>query len=265
MATNGTLIDRALAQCIADSGIERVSISLDGASPATHDHLRQLQGSFERALEGIHHLRDCHVPFQINMTLTRHNRHELADLYHLACDLGAVAVHPFMLVPVGCGVELAETDMLTPDQYEAALVEIAELDQRGDLEIKVTCGPHYERVKRQQKADTPTLRAPGAAPQGHASRGCLAGSGVLFVGHQGDVFPLWLPARCIAVNITQQPLAEIWHQNPDLARMSDSSQLQGKCGVCGFRKVCGGCRARAYAETQNYLAEEPFCNYQPKP
>lgn len=268
LATNGTQIDAGLAQTIARSAIERVSISLDGATAQTHDQLRKLPGAFDQAVAGIGHLRQQKVPFQINMTLTRHNVHELEALYDLAVLLGAVAVHPFMLVPVGCGEELAETDMLTPVQYEEALQQVAELEQRGALTIKVTCGPHYERVKREvglgQTSPHSRTRphTPGAHPHGASSRGCLAGQGVLFVGHQGDVFPCgYLPVHC--GNILKTSITDIWRNNPDLACMADSSRLEGKCGVCGFRKVCGGCRARAFAATNNYLAEEPFCAYQP--
>jgi radical SAM protein with 4Fe4S-binding SPASM domain len=86
---------------------------------------------------------------------------------------------------------------------------------------------------------------------------------VLFVGHQGDVFPCgYLPVHC--GNILETNLTDIWQGNPDLSCMADSANLEGKCGACEFRKVCGGCRARAYAASQNYLAEEPFCAYQPK-
>jgi len=93
-------------------------------------------------------------------------------------------------------------------------------------------------------------------------RGCLAGLGVLFVAHQGDVFPCgYLPIRC--GNVLEEPLSQIWYNNKDLARMRDSSALEGKCGLCGYREVCGGCRARAYAVTGNYMAEEPFCAYIP--
>jgi MoaA/NifB/PqqE/SkfB family radical SAM enzyme len=118
LATNGTLIDAAVAQHIVDSGIVRVAVSLDGATAEVHDKLRQLDGSFERALEGIKHLREKNVPFQINITLTKHNAEQLEDIYELAESLGAIAVHIFMLVPVGCGRVLAETDMLSPQQYE---------------------------------------------------------------------------------------------------------------------------------------------------
>ena len=269
LATNGTLIDATMAKVIKESGIARVAVSLDGATAEVHDKLRQLEGSFERAVDGINHLRDRKIPFQINVTLTKHNAGQLEDIYELAESLGAVALHIFMLVPVGCGQALAETDMLSPEQYEEKMLEIYRLESLGRLQMKVTCGPHYERVIRQQglhQARTGTDQSSGVVPgrskHKGVSRGCLAGMGVLFVGHQGDVFPCgYLPVKC--GNVLEDKLLEIWYNNQDLARMRDSSALEGKCGVCGYRDVCGGCRGRAYAATGNYMAEEPFCAYIP--
>jgi len=268
LATNGTLVDEAIAEQIKESGVARVSISLDGATAEIHNRLRQLEGSFESAVEGIGYLRDKSVPFQINITLTKHNAHQLEDVYELAKSLGAVAVHIFMLVPVGCGQSLAKTDMLSPEQCEQKMVDICKLDGRGELQMKVTCGPHYERVIRQQglyKARAKTGHPGGSVPgggHGGASRGCLAGLGVLFVGHQGDVFPCgYLPVNC--GNVLKDKLSDIWYKNKDLARMREGSELEGKCGVCGYRQICGGCRARAYAVGGNYMAEEPFCAYVP--
>ncbi len=276
LATNGTLIDAAIAERIRNSAVARVSVSLDGATPEVHDRLRQLKGSFERAIEGIGYLRDAKVSFQINITLTRHNAGQLQEIYELARSLGAVAVHVFMLVPVGCGRSLADTDMLSPEQYEQKMLEICRLDGRGELQMKVTCGPHYERVIRQEGLHASRLRAghgggkftpakagvPGRGGHGSASKGCLAGLGVLFVGHQGDVFPCgYLPVKC--GNVLEEKLSDIWYNSEDLARMRDSSQLEGKCGICGYRQICGGCRGRAFAATGNYMAEEPFCAYVP--
>ena len=269
LATNATLIDAAVAERTAQGGVVRVAVSLDGATADVHDELRQVEGAFERALEGIGYLRDKGVPFQINVTLTRRNVAQLEDIYRLAKSLGAVALHIFMLVPVGCGQVLAETDMLSPQQYEQTLVKICELDSRDELQVKVTCGPHYERVKRQQGLLQKRLHGnqaggevPGASTPAGVSRGCLAGLGVLFVGHQGDVFPCgYLPVKC--GNVLGDKLSDIWYNSEDLARMRDAELLEGKCGVCGYRHVCGGCRARAYAATGNYMAEEPFCAYVP--
>ena len=267
LATNGTMIDAAITQKIVDNRIARVAVSLDGATPEVHDRLRQLEGSFEQAVAGIKHLREKSIPFQINITLTKHNAGQLEDVYKLAESLGAVAVHIFMLVPVGCGQVLAETDMLSPEEYEQKLIEVCRLDSLGQLQIKVTCGPHYERVIREQglyqgRAKTAGGAVPGRGGHGKASKGCLAGLGVLFVGHQGDVFPCgYLPVNC--GNVTKESLADIWYKNADLARMRDTESLEGKCGVCGYREICGGCRGRAYAATGNYMTEEPFCAYIP--
>ena len=268
LATNGTLIDASIAGQIRDSGVARVSVSLDGATSEVHNRLRRLAGSFEKAIEGIGYLRDAKVPFQINLTLTKHNAGQLQQVYDLARSLGAVAVHIFMLVPVGCGRSLADTDMLSPEQYEQKMLEICRLDGQGELQMKVTCGPHYERVIRQEGLYKSRLKSghgagtPGRGGHGAASKGCLAGLGVLFVGHQGDVFPCgYLPVKC--GNVLEQKLSDIWYNNEDLARMRNSGELEGKCGLCGYRQVCGGCRGRAYSATGNYMAEEPFCAYVP--
>ncbi len=269
LATNGTLIDSEIAEKIKKSGTVRVSVSLDGASADVHDRLRQLQGAFEKTIEGIKQLGENEVPFQINMTLTQHNAHQLEDVYKLAISLGAVAVHVFMLVPVGCGQVLAETEMLSPQKYEQKLLEICELDSRGQLQVKVTCGPHYERVIRQEglyqacKKDSKKFESDIPGRSGHGiSKGCLAGLGVLFVSHRGNVFPCgYLPVNC--GNILKTKLVDIWYGSEDLARMRDTDKLEGKCGVCEYREVCGGCRGRAFAATGNYMAEEPFCAYIP--
>jgi len=258
-----------VARRIRESGIARVAVSLDGSTAQVHDRLRKLPGAFERAVEGIGWLREQGVPFQINITLTKQNYEQLDGVYDLARSLGAVALHIFMLVPVGCGQVLAETDMLSPQQYEQMMVRICELDVLDKLQVKVTCGPHYERVVRQQglhrfrgQTGNPGGAVPGRPAHGGASRGCLAGLGVLFVGHRGNVFPCgYLPIEC--GNVQKQTLADIWCNSPDLARMRNSGALEGKCGICGYRQICGGCRGRAYAETGNYMAEEPFCVYVP--
>ncbi|MBW8035875.1 MAG: radical SAM protein [Planctomycetes bacterium] len=275
LASNGTLIDAAIAEKINNSGIQRVSISLDGATSEIHNKLRQLEGSFEGAIKGIGHLKKAGVPFQINVTITRFNAGQLDDVFALAEKLGAVAVHLFMLVPVGCGEEFATEDMLSADEYEKMMVRIAKLEVSQNLQIKVTCGPHYERVVRQaglrkapQKPDMPVCphdHGKGGHPVGkpvHSSKGCLAGVSVIFVGHQGDVFPCgYLPVNC--GNVLETRLKEIWNNSDDLAKMRDTNQLTGKCGVCEYRKICGGCRARAFSVKGDYMAEEPFCDYLP--
>jgi radical SAM protein with 4Fe4S-binding SPASM domain len=249
LATNGTLIDFAIARRIAKAGFHRVSVSLDGADALTHDAFRGLDGAFDRAIAGVVELRDAGIPFQINATVAGHNVDQLPQIYALARSLGAKALHLFLLVPVGCGVQIARTHQLAPALYEEVLQWVCDR-QGGPLELKATCAPHYQRVAAQRGMDY------------KRSRGCLAGTAVCFVSHKGEVFPCgYLPVRCGSVR--DKPLADVWRDSPVLAELRDFARLKGKCGACTFKAFCGGCRARAYSATGDYLAEEPACAYTP--
>ena len=279
LATNGTLIDELMADRIVDAGIRRVAVSLDGATATTHDTFRALAGSFAQALRGIQRLRARGMSVQINTTVARHNVDELPDVLELARSLGADALHIFLLVPVGCGVEIADEQMIAPQEYERVLQWLYERDREGLLELKATCAPHYFRIVRQrlaaEKRELPPSHARQQAtshpgPDGHPSglhamtKGCLAGTGVCFISHKGEVFPCgYLPLR--AGSVRDQPLQEIWEGSDVFQTLRDPERLEGKCGLCEFKRICAGCRARAYGMTGNYLGEEPFCVYEPRP
>ena len=95
------------------------------------------------------------------------------------------------------------------------------------------------------------------------TKGCLAGTGVCFISHQGEVYPCgYLPA--LAGDLRKQAFAEVWEDSQVFARLRNTDNLKGKCGCCEFRNVCMGCRARAYAASGDFMDEEPFCVYQPK-
>ena len=253
---------------------------------------------------GIRNLKELGMSVQINMSIARHNAHELPAVLTLAKSLGADALHTFLLVPVGCGVDIAESQMVPADEYERILNWFYDRAQEGGIELKATCAPHYFRVARQRRAaerraattmlagsiaaDAPhgdsigptDMTMPGStgmalnATKGSASgghpegmhamtKGCLAGSGVCFISHVGEVFPCgYLPVR--AGDLRTQPFAEIWEKSEVFLQLRDTGNLKGKCGYCEFRNICMGCRARAYAKTGDYLDEEPFCVYQPK-
>ncbi len=263
LATNGTLVTSKVARAIQAAGIARVAVSLDGARAETHDQFRRQLGSFHRALEGIGYLRWAGVPVQINTTVARHNEAELEAIHDLAADLGAVALHAFLLVPVGCGVQIAEDQMLSPEGYEAILHRFYDLAQRGRLQCKATCAPHYYRVVRQRAAAEGRHVVPARHGMAAMTKGCLAGSAVCFVSHKGEVFPCgYLPVE--AGNVRRAPFGSIWRLSPVFASLRDPDCLDGKCGACEFINVCSGCRARAYYATGDYLAEEPFCVYEPR-
>ncbi len=265
LATNGTLIDQRVAKLIRNNGIERVSVSLDGADAPTHDAFRRLPGSFHSALAGIHALRAEGVPLQINVTVARHNAHQLDEMVNLTKALGAVALHLFLLVPVGCGMEIAAEQGLQADAYERTLDWLYDAERRhSDLQLRATCAPHYFRVVRQRQAP-PTHAEHGSDGRGAlhaATRGCLAGSGVCFVSHLGKVYGCgYMPIE--AGDLRETSLAEIWQSSTLFSQLRELNRLKGKCGRCGYQAVCGGCRARAYGSTGDFLAEEPFCVYQP--
>ncbi|MFQ5964939.1 MAG: heme b synthase [Candidatus Scalinduaceae bacterium] len=263
LATNGTLVDGAMAKKIVDAGVSRVSISLDGADAETHDNFRKLKGSFERAIEGFNHLKKLGMSMQVNCTIAKHNEHQLRDLYNLAVKLGAEAIHIFMLVPVGCGVEIADDQMLAPERYEELLNLFYDLSKDAVIQTKATCSPHYFRIMRQRAKEEGVTISPRTHGMAAMTKGCLAGTGVCFVSHKGEVFPCgYLPVE--AGHIKKQPFKEIWKDSPVFAKLREPDLLGGKCGECEYKKVCEGCRARAFYETGDYMAEEPYCVYKPK-
>jgi AdoMet-dependent heme synthase len=309
LATNGTLVTKEVARMIVDAGIKRVSISLDGADAATHDAFRSIPGAFDAAVQGLKNLQALGMSVQINTTIARHNAKQLPDVLQLAKSLGADALHTFLLVPVGCGVDIAAEQMVPPLEYEAMLNWFYDRSLEGGIELKATCAPHYFRVVRQRRAAEhrsaaaaaqtaaartegshndpsaigPTEMAmPGATgislkpqsnhtghPGGHPgdmnamTKGCLAGTGVCFISHEGEVFPCgYLPV--IAGDLRKQTFIDIWEHAEVFNALRDTGNLKGKCGGCEFRNVCMGCRARAFAATGDYLDEEPFCVYEPR-
>jgi len=263
LATNGTLISEPVAQKIVAAGIRRVAISIDGADATTHDAFRRQPGSLAAALNGFRHLKRLGMSMQINCTVTKHNVHQIETLYAMARDLGADALHLFMLVPVGCGVQIAESSMLPAAEYERVLNWMYDKSKLGELHLKATCAPHYFRIYHQRRTENREPRTENRPGMEAMTKGCLAGSAICFVSHTGEVFPCgYLPVS--AGNVRRQSMADIWNNSAVFARLRDDSQLEGKCGCCEFKKVCMGCRARAfYEEDGNYMAEEPYCIYTP--
>jgi AdoMet-dependent heme synthase len=262
LATNGTLIDDSIALRIRDSGIQRVSISIDGSTAESHDGFRGIPGSFERALRGIRHLRDAGVDCQINTTISKRNVDEIEGVMKLAEEWGVKALHIFMLVPVGCGVEIAESEMITKEKYESVLNWFYDKSKETNLELKATCAPHYYRIIRQRAHAEGRKLSFETDGMTAMTRGCLAGTGVCFISHRGDVQPCgYLPV--VVGNIRHKPFHEIWEDSPVFDSLRDLGNLTGKCGDCEYRAACAGCRARAFYETNDYLADEPYCAYIP--
>jgi len=261
LATNGTLIDAAMAARIVEAGFDRVAISLDGADAPTHDAFRNQVGAFAKALEGFHRLQRQGVSLQVNTTMTQHNLGQLESMDALIRSLVPDAWHLFMFVPVGCGLGIPPEQQLIAWQYEQVLQWLAAKAQTEKPFIRATCAPQYFRILATQHR---LAQHRAASHLSTLTKGCLAGTGICFVSHTGEVFPCgYLPLAC--GNVRTQSFPEIWERSAILNTLRDPDALKGKCGGCEFRLVCSGCRARAYATAAgDYLAEEPCCAYQPR-
>lgn len=262
MATNGTMVTSNIAEKLKQSGIQRVSISIDGATTRTHDEFRGMPGAFEGALNGIEIFKNTGIGIQINTTITKRNIKEIPDIFEFAKNIGSDALHIFMLVPTGRGKEIEE-DEIPPEEYEEILNWFYEKQKSSPIQLKATCAPHYFRIalqRAQKEGENPPFKNEGYNAM---TRGCLGGTGFCFVSSKGEVHPCgYLPA--LAGNIRNEKFEEIWNYSKVFNDLRDVTKLKGKCGICEYKNICGGCRARAYAGTGDYMDEEPYCIYNPK-
>jgi heme b synthase len=271
MGTNGTLIDSETASRLKKIPISRIAISLDFTSADLQDKFRGKAGAFDAAITGIKNAQEAGIEIQINSTITKLNVGLLNDLVELALKVGAVAFHPFLLVPTGRGKGLESVE-LSPQEYEDALNQIFDMQTKlGDkLFFKPTDATHYMRIMKQRQRDSAPLPVAGHAtghPGGHGSmqavtRGCLAGVGFCFVSYLGKVQGCgYLTAE--AGDLKKQSFGDVWNNSKLFNDLRNLNNIKGKCGGCEYKRLCGGCRARAYEATGDYLNAEPYCIYQP--
>jgi heme b synthase len=267
LSPNGTLVTPEVVGKTKDAGVRRISVSIDGSVAERHDAIRGIPGAFDAAMAGLAACRSQGLGFQLNTTVMRQTRDDLPAVLDLAVRVGAEAWHVFMLVPTGRG---KIDDEVSPQEYEETLHEIYQMSKDSPIPIRVTCGPHFMRVvaqARRKDREQPNLVGPrkGSHPGSldRTTRGCLAGDGYCFISYRGDVTPCgYFPL--VAGNLRERPFKEIYLGSPLFRSLRDLSHYEGKCGACEFLRVCGGCRARAYSLTGNYLSEEPYCVYQPR-
>lgn len=245
--TNGTLITGKVAQKLKDSGAMAMGISLDSTDPEKHDQLRATPGAWEGALNGMRACREAGLPFQIHTTVMDWNMNEVEKLTDLAVEIGAIGHHIFFLVPTGRAVDIEE-ESLRAEQYEDLLQRIMKKQGEINIELKPTCAPQFMRIAAQMGVKT------------RFSKGCLAGISYCIISPKGIVQPcayLNIPAG----NVREKPFGDIWRDS-EIFKALRTENYSGGCGSCGYKKICGGCRARAYYYHNDYMAEEPWCLYQ---
>ncbi|WP_435349315.1 TIGR04053 family radical SAM/SPASM domain-containing protein [Haloarchaeobius sp. HRN-SO-5] len=261
MTPSGTSsLTRERLESLADAGLRRLALSIDGGSPASHDSFRGESGSFESTLRAAREARDVGLPVQVNTTVCASTVDGLPAVRDLVDDLGAVLWSVFFLVPVGRGSVL---DPVSPERADRVMSWLHDVRETADFGVKTTEAPQYRRVGLQDRRSDGTGRD-GDGPPGSIGRraGITAGDGFAFVSHVGEVYPSgFLPES--AGNVRERSVVDLYRDAPLFERLRDPDLLRGKCGACEFRTVCGGSRSRAYAHTGDPLESDPLCPYVP--
>ncbi len=265
------------------AGLARLAVSLDGSTASIHDAFRRVRGSYDWTMRILDSAREAGLPVQINTTVSRYNRTDLGAMAELMTRMGIVLWSLFFLVPTGRG---RPEDGVSAQEYEEILNDLYDLAGKVSFGIKTTEAPHYRRVvQERQQGIRRDGRAGDGGPQtadrgpgtgegrrrefgfqadaiGRAPKGVNDGNGFVFVDHIGNITPSgFLPL--VAGNVRTDDLVEVYRHHPIFRDLRNPDRLRGKCGRCEYRALCGGSRARAYAMTRDYLAEEPCCLYEP--
>ncbi|SEQ36560.1 TIGR04053 family radical SAM/SPASM domain-containing protein [Natrinema salaciae] len=247
---------------MADAGLKRMAVSLDGGSPTAHDTFRGEAGSFDETIRAVEDARAAGLPVQVNTTVCRETVDELPAIRDLLTEIGAVMWSVFFLVPVGRGRLL---EPVGPERADAVMEWLHEVSETEPFGVKTTEAPQYRRVAMQRRAGAAGTDdgSPGPGAGIERRTGIVAGDGFAFVSHTGEVFPSgFLPES--AGNVRDRPVTERYRESPLFRSLRDRDNLSGKCGACPYRHVCGGSRSRAFAHTGDPLASDPLCPFVPE-
>ena len=263
LATNGTLVNESVCAKIKDADIKMVSLSLDGAKAETHDNFRNQAGAFDGTLKAIELFNRNDIPFLVNSSFTVRNKDEIPEIFKLVKNLGATAWYMFMIVPTGRGEDVMN-ELIPEDVYDEILEWHYQMEKKEqEILMRPTCAPQYYRIVRQKaKEEGEKFKRRNLKFSTGGSKGCLAGQLICLIDVDGEVLPCsYFPKS--AGNINQLPFKEIWENSELFLSLRDFKSYKDNCGRCEYVNVCGGCRARAYAISGDYLAQEPFCSYVP--
>ncbi len=253
VGTNGTLLSDERIAALKRAGVRGVAVSVDSLRSAYHDNFRHGRGSLADTQRALARLAQQRLDFIIQTTVTKGNRSELAALVEWSAAQGAVSFNCYFLVSTGRGASLTD---LAPRDYEAVLADLArwQREYRGRMLVRAKCAPHFMRHVHQTDPDSPVLN--------YETR-CPCGTQYCRITPDGKLTPCpYLPE--VAGDLRRHSFADIWRSAPLFRRLREGA-LGGKCGACEYRKLCGGCRARAFALEGDVLAADPSCAYEPAP
>jgi radical SAM protein len=252
------LLTRQAIQEFKDCGVTRMALSLDGPNASSHDGFRGVPGTYDRAVEALEDARLVGLETQLMSTVTRRNMHSLDQIAEIAAAVGVKMWSVFFLVVTGRALM---NDDLMAEEYEQVFEKLYQISKWAPFDVKTTEAMHYRRyLARRNKEEA--VPAAGAQKTVWRTAGVSDGRGFVFVSHTGEIYPSgFLPIS--AGNVRQDSLVDVYRNSSLFRSLRDPAGHEGKCGVCEYTKLCGGSRARAYASTGNYLAEDPRCVYQP--
>ncbi len=251
VGTNGTLLTEERIEELRAAGVTGFAVSVESLDPTYHDRFRRGHGSLDATLRAVESLSRHRLDFVVQTALTRGNKRELSQLVEWAANKGAVSFNAYFLVGTGRAVAM---DRLSPEEYEDLLTELVDLhmEYMGRMMVRAKCAPQFMRLVYNKAPDSPILN--------YGSR-CPCGVQYCRITPDGKLTACpYLPLA--AGDLRRQPFEDVWRDS-DLFVQLRSGRLGGKCGRCGYRSICGGCRARAYATVGDYLAEDSSCVYEP--
>lgn len=246
---DGSLLTDERIKSLSAAGIKHFSFSTHSETEEGHDGFVRKVGAYKNALAAFQRIKDNGLTFQINTTVLPSNYKNLDNIMKWVISLGASAWHLFFIVPTGRAASGSDEVVLSTEATNKVLEHISDLSDRNEIPIKVTCAPQYAQ-----------LRAAKGLPSGSHGRSCMAGNGFIFVSWKGEVKPCGY-FDLVVGNVREQPLANIYKESQILKDMREQTKLNGSCGICRFKTVCGGCRARAYAVNGDYMSTDPNCKF----
>jgi len=263
LATNAAHFDVKAARKAVEAKIRQIEIYLDGSSGRSHDGFRMSPSTFTQTVKGLELAKLAGIRYRISTTVTQQNIKDVPKIMGLAQKLGAAGHNVFYNIPVGRGV-LFPDDPITNEEYLQSLGFLFEQETKTPGYVRLQCSPQYERIYRQRALELPDSMNPFKPGSEHhyIDHGCPAGRRFIFVAHDGYVYPcpyLLMPLG----HVLENPLKELWESSPILESLRDPNKIGGKCRRCKFLNDCRGCRALAWKEFKDPLAEDPTCKYQP--
>ena len=251
VGTNGTRLTEERIGSLMEAGVKGVAVSIDSLRPEYHDRFRHGGGALTDTMAAVERCAARGLDFVIQTTVTTGNRREIADLARWSAEAGAVSFNVYFVVPTG-RAELMQG--MSPEENDGVLRELVELEStyRGRMMVRSKCQPQLMRHVFQGDPDSPLLN--------YETR-CPCGVHYVRITPEGKVTPCpYMPVA--AGDLLTQSFKEIWESSPVFTRLR-SGELGGRCGRCEYREVCGGCRARAYADSGDFMGPDDSCAYEP--